>query len=423
MRIIKYKELDNSFYKNNGPEEIKSVKEIIAEVKKEKDDALKKYTEKFDGIKLNRIEITSEEVKDAYEQVDKEIITALKEAGKNITKFAKAQFRQIKDFELKNKDFILGQKIIPIERVGCYIPGGRYPLPSTALMCIIPAKVAGVKEVIACSPKISAVTIVACDLASADRIFRVGGVQAIAAMAYGTETIPKVDKIVGPGNKYVAYAKKLVYGDVGIDFIAGPSEVMVIADETGDAEFIAADLLAQAEHDTNAKAILVTTSEKIAQKVIKSVERQIKTLKTKEVAEEPIKNGLIIIVESIDKAAEVANNKAPEHLCLQVKNPKLLVKKLRNFGSLFIGKYSAESFGDYASGTNHTLPTNGAARYASGLSVNDFVKRTTYQIISANGARKLSKTASKLADAEGLEAHKKAAEIRENLKKERWENN
>ncbi|MEA3344027.1 MAG: histidinol dehydrogenase [archaeon] len=412
MRIIAYDELDESFYEYEEMEDIEVVKQILNEVKNNGDKAVKQYSEKFDKIKLKNLEVSKDEIREAYQQVDKTTVEVLERAARNIRFFAKKQMALFRDFETNRDGAVLGQRIIPIEIVGCYAPGGRYPLPSSALMSIIPAKVAGVKEVIVCSPKIAPVTIVAADMAGADRIFNIGGIQAIGAMAYGTETVPKVDKIAGPGNKYVAAAKKEVYGLVGIDFIAGPSEVLIIADETANPVFIALDLLAQAEHDPNAKPNLITTSKKLAEEVNKQLEMQLNGLRTRDVAKSALENGRIILADSLDAAIELSNKIAPEHLELQVKNPKQLMKKLRNYGSLFIGKYSAEVFGDYCSGTNHILPTNRAARYSGGLSVKDFIKILTYQQISQRGADKLAETASKLAEIEGLEAHKKSADIR-----------
>jgi len=412
MKIINKEELTEEFFKAFESEAIESIREIIKDVKNKGDEAVREYTKKFDKLEIEKFELTKEQIKEAYSKLDKETIEALKIAAKNIKKFAQEQLASMKEFETNNNGVILGQKIIPIEKVGCYVPGGRYPLPSTALMGAIPAKVAGVKQVIVCSPKISPVTIVAADIAGADRIFNVGGVQAVAALAYGTESIPKVDKIVGPGNEYVAAAKKEVYGVVGIDLIAGPSEVLVIADEAGNPEFIAADLLAQAEHDPSSRAELITTSKELAEKVSKSVEEQLEKLKTKEIAGQAIEKSSIIICKNMDDAVEIANKRAPEHLEIQIKNPELIIGKLKNYGSLFIGEYSAEVFGDYCSGPNHTLPTNSSARYTGGLSVKDFVKILTYQKITKEASRELIKTASKLAEVEGLDAHKNAADIR-----------
>ena len=388
------------------------VNKIIADIEKNNDKAVSKYTLKFDKIKIKRFLVSKKEIKEAYKEIDRETLAALKKAAENIRKFAKKQLEYFKNFEYKENGMILGQRIVPIEKIGCYIPGGNYPLPSSALMSVITARVAGCKEIIVCSPKIKKVTIVAANLAGADKIFRIGGIQAIAAMAYGTKQIPKVDKIVGPGNIYVNLAKKEVFGKVGIDFIAGPSEVMIIADETANSVFIAADMLAQAEHDVNAITILITTSKSIAKKTKIELKNQLLMLKTKEIAGKAIKNGKIIVVKTIEKAIKIANEKAPEHLELQIKNPEKYIKRFCNYGSLFIGNYSAEVFGDYCSGPNHILPTGKAARYSGGLSVRDFIKINTYQRITRKGIRKLAPIASKLAEIEGLYAHKNASEIR-----------
>lgn len=412
LKIVNYDDIDEEFFERRELKEIKIVKRILKDVREKGDEAVKKYTEKFDGVKLESLEVSKPEIKRSYKFVDGGTMNALKQAAENIRFFAKKQMAQLKDFEVKRKGVTLGQKITPLERVGCYVPGGRYPLPSSALMSVIPAKVAGVKEVIVCSPKIAPVTIVAADLAGADRIFNVGGAQAIGAMAYGTETVPKVDKIVGPGNKYVIAAKKEVYGLVGIDFIAGPSEILIIADETADPKLIAADLLAQAEHDPNAKPNLVTTSRGVGEQVNEELKVKLAELRTSSIVKLALRNGRIIIVDDLDQAAEVGNRIAPEHLELHVRRPRELIRKLRNYGALFIGKYSAEVFGDYCSGINHILPTNGAARYAGGLSVRDFVKILTYQKVSKEGAARLIKVAARLAEIEGLDAHKKAVEAR-----------
>jgi len=412
MKIVSSNKLSSKYYCYLELGKIDVVDKIMDDVRKNGDRAVKKYTKKLDGLNINSSLIAREQIRDAYKKVGGKDLAILKKAAINIESFAREQLKTFKNFEIKRNGIILGQKIIPLQRVGCYVPGGRYPLPSSALMSVIPAKVAGVKEIIVCSPKIQPLTIVAADLAGADKIFNVGGVQAIGAMAYGTETIPRVDSIVGPGNKYVAAAKKEAYGTVGIDFIAGPSEVLIIADETGDPKFIAADLLAQAEHDPNARCDLLTTSKILAQQVNNELFRQLKKLSTKETAESALKNGRIVIVRNLDEAVGISNKRAPEHLELQVKDEKRLIPKLINYGSLFMGKYSAEVFGDYCSGTNHTLPTNGAANYAGGLSVKDFIKIVTYQKINKNGCIALGEVASRMAELEGLSAHKNAADIR-----------
>ncbi len=384
------------------------VKEIISAVKEKGDEAVRYYTWEFDKIKLDKLMVTREEIKQAYNSVSKEAIEALKFAKKNIELFAKKQMGQFKDFEIKNEGVAVGQKVVAIEKIGAYVPGGNYPLPSTALMCVVPAKIAGVQEAVVCSPKIKPETIVAADIAGADRIFRIGGIQAIAAMAYGTETVPKVDKIVGPGNVYVTAAKKEIYGDCGIDFLAGPSEVMIIADEKADFKLIAADILAQLEHDVNARAFLAINSETAANNTKKEIQKQLVTLKTKNIIKESLKNLKIFITRDIEESIGIANKIAPEHLELQIKSPEKIIKKLRNYGSLFVGQYSAEAFGDYCAGTNHVLPTRGGARFTSGLSVRDFIKLQAYQKIDASGVRKLAPAALELSKIEGLDAHNKS---------------
>lgn len=412
MKIVSLNKLDEDFFEYEETGEIEIVRKILKDVKENGDKAVRKYTERFDAIKLKDIEVSKKQISQAYCKVDAEVISALKKAAARIRFFAKMQNGQIKDFKTKRGGIILGQRVIPLERVGCYVPGGRCPLPSTALMTVIPAKVAGVKEIIVCSPKIQPATIVAANLAGADRIFNIGGIQAIAAMAYGTKTVPKANKIVGPGNRFVAAAKREVFGTIGIDLIAGPSEIMIIADGTGKPEFIAADLLAQAEHDVNAKAYLVTNSKTLAVKVNKQLKLQLASLETKEVANASIMNGLIILTRTIEEAIEVANKKAPEHLELQFKDAEKYMSRFKNYGSLFIGQYAAEVLGDYCSGTNHVLPTNKAATYTGGLSVRDFVKVVTWQKIDKKASKGLCELAAKLAEVEGLAAHKRAATIR-----------
>ncbi len=415
IKIVKKNEIDEKFFEFAEMQEIDVVKDILVDVKKNGDSAVRKYTKKFDGLELGNFEISKKEIKEAYEKVDSETVAAIKKAAANIEAFAKKQMQCFKDFNLVVSGNKLGQKVIPLQKVGVYAPGGLYPYPSSVLMGVIPAKVACVKDIIVCSPKISAETIVAADIAGACRIFNIGGVQAIGAMAYGTESVCKVDKIVGPGNKYVTAAKKEVYGVVGIDFLAGPSEVMVIADETGDARLISADILAQAEHSPDAIAVLITDSVDVANNVNEEVEKQLNELETKEVAAVALKNALIILVNDINEAIEIANKKAPEHLELQTKCNEEFMEELVNYGSLFIGKNTAEVFGDYCSGTNHVLPTNGSARFCSGLSVKDFVKIVTFQEVSDSGKEEIINVAAKLAEVEGLDAHKKAALARKTL--------
>ena len=413
MKILSYKDLSDDFFQYKSFSGIESVSEIISNVRKYGNKSVIEYSKKFGDGDVQNIELTEEEIQQAFECVQEDVIENLKSAISNIKRFAEAQFAVLKDVDVDINGIKLGHKVIPLERIGAYVPGGNYPLPSSAVMSIVPAKVAGIKEIIVCSPRIQFVTIVACRLAGADRIFRVGGVQSIAAMAYGTETIPKVDKIVGPGNKYVTAAKKEVYGVCGIDFLAGPSEVMIVADKSANPDFIAADMLAQAEHDIEAEACLVTDSKELADKVLEKIDEFLADLKTAYIAKISIKNSMIIMVDSVDEAIEVVNKKAPEHLEVCFKSMDANIDKFRNYGSLFIGKYSAEVFGDYCSGTNHILPTNGVARYTGGLSVFDFVKIQTYQQISAEVAKqKLCTIASKIAEIEGLYAHKLSSDLR-----------
>ncbi|MDD3436267.1 MAG: histidinol dehydrogenase [Candidatus Gastranaerophilales bacterium] len=412
MQIINYENIEKDFFKKIEFEAISSVEEIAKEVKIQGDFAIKKYSKQFDGQDLEAFLISDSEIKNAYSKIDKKTLKAIKKSIQNVEKFSKEQLKCLKSLKTEIDKNELGHKIIPIESVGCYIPGGNYPLLSSAVMTIVPARVAGVKEIVACSPKIRPETIVACDLAGANKIYNVGGVQAIVGMAYGTQSITKVNKIVGPGNKYVTAAKKYVFGEVGIDFFAGPSEVMAIADESANPEFISADMLAQCEHDIDARAFLVCLSGNFAQKVKISAQKQLEKLSTKEIASKSFEKSFAIVVKSLDEAIELANDKAPEHLELCFKDAIKYIDKFKNYGSLFIGDYSAEVYGDYCSGTNHVLPTNEVSKYSGGLSVFDFVKIQTYQIISKQGNKIISEVASQLADTEGLKAHKLAADIR-----------
>ena len=412
MKIMTLSEFDEKKPSLSDPLPTEIVRKILDDVKERGDGAVLDYSKKFDGVSEKDFEITKEQVKAAFHQADSAALKALKTAASSITKFSKLQAAQLKSFSIKKNGCTIGQKVIPLARVGCYVPGGRYPLPSSALMSIIPAKVASVQEIIVCSPNIKPVTLVAASLAGATRIFSIGGAQAIGAMAYGTKTVPKVEKIVGPGNKYVAAAKKEVYGIVGIDFIAGPTELLIIADSTANPRFIAADLLAQAEHDSEAQVYLVTDSRKLADEVNLELERQLKSLSTNTVATLSLRNGSIVIVSTLHQAASLANEIAPEHLELQVKNPDDISPALRNYGSLFIGMSAAEVFGDYCAGINHILPTGGCSRYVGGLSVRDFVKVQTFLDCREKATREMVDTAMTLAKIEGLEGHRKSAELR-----------
>lgn len=401
--------ITEDFY-NDGQDVTDAVKEIIVDVRKNGNSAVKKYSEKFDGIETDCRELSEEEIENAVKSLDDEVLEALKFSVRNVEEFAKAQLGSVKNTMVQADGAILGHKIIPLEKVGCYIPGGNYPLPSTAIMTIVPAVVAGVKEIIAVSPKAKPVTVAAAKLAGATKIFNIGGVQAIAALAYGTETIDAVDKIVGPGNKYVATAKKIVYGDCGIDFVAGPSEVMVVADNSANPEFVAADLLAQCEHDKDARAYLLCFDRDFAVKVDKCARKFLETLQTADIARVSYEKSTAYVVKDLQEAVEIANKKAPEHLELCLNEVENSVDLFRNYGSLFIGNYSAEVFGDYVSGTNHTLPTGRAARYTGGLSVFDYIKIQTFQKIE--NVEKFAKYASILAEQEGLFAHKLASDER-----------
>lgn len=401
--------ITEDFY-NDGQDVTDAVKEIITDVRKNGNSAVKKYSAKFDGIETDCRELSEDEIENAVKSLDDEVLEALKFSVRNVEEFAKAQLGSVKNTMVQADGAILGHKIIPLEKVGCYIPGGNYPLPSTAIMTIVPAVVAGVKEIIAVSPKAKPVTVAAAKLAGATKIFNIGGVQAIAALAYGTETIDAVDKIVGPGNKYVATAKKIVYGDCGIDFVAGPSEVMVVADNSANPEFVAADLLAQCEHDKDARAYLLCFDRDFAVKVDKCSRKFLETLQTADIARVSYEKSTAYVVKDLQEAVEIANKKAPEHLELCLNEVENSVDLFRNYGSLFIGNYSAEVFGDYVSGTNHTLPTGRAARYTGGLSVFDYIKIQTFQKIE--NVEKFAKYASILAEQEGLFAHKLASDVR-----------
>jgi histidinol dehydrogenase len=412
MKITTYENLDADFFAYQDFEGIDSVVEIIKDVKKRGDEAVIEYSRKFGDGDIEALELTQSEIEDAIKLVSPDVIEAIKTSINNVKAFAQRQFLSINNVEMDLNGAILGHSIIPLNITGAYVPGGNYPLPSSAIMSVVPAKVAGVKEVIVCSPKIKPETVAAARLAGADRIFRVGGVQAIAAMAYGTETIPKVDKITGPGNKYVTAAKKEVYGTCGIDFLAGPSEVMIVADETSNPAFVAADMLAQCEHDLDARAYLLSTSEDFIKQVETKLAEFLPKLATSDIASKSIEKSTAIIVKNIDEAVEIANKKAPEHLEICFDGADAWMPKFTNYGSLFIGSYSAEVLGDYCSGTNHVLPTNGVARYNGGLSIFDFIKIQTFQEVPKGSS--LAAVASVMANTEGLMAHKLSADLRKN---------
>lgn len=417
------------FIKRPGQEDLEkgenrlreTVKEIIADVMKNGDQALIGYNIRFENNPRKDLKVTADEIKEAYLHVDKGLIDDMKIAARNLKKFAEKQretIRNLEDTEITEGVF-LSHNVIPVKNCCCYIPGGLHPLFSSALMLAIPAKVAGVERIAACAPamrgreNIHPATLVALDIAGVDEIYAVGGAHAIAAFSYGTEQIKPVDLIVGPGNQYVTEAKRQCYGRVGIDFLAGPSEVLVIADESADCNIVAADLLAQSEHDWKARGILITTSEELAYKVIASVERQLKNLETADVAGKAWeKNGTVIVADSLTEACELANAYAPEHLEIQTKDSASLRPALINYGSLFEGENAAEVFGDYVAGTNHTLPTSRVSRYTGGLYVGTFLKTCTSQRITKKGIENIAGVAERLARAEGLHAHGNSAAIR-----------
>ena len=421
IKILNYNEVssDEIFARDNIASNVEDiVTDIIKNVIKNGDKALFEYCLKFDKANLKTLEVSEEEINEAFNAVDNEFIEILREAAENIRSFHEKQVRN--SFVINEKDgVVIGQKVTPIEKVGLYVPGGTAAYPSTVLMDSIPAKIAGCSEIVMVTPplssgKVNPVILAAAKIAGVDRIFKVGGAQAVAALAYGTESIPKVDKIVGPGNAFVAEAKKQVFGKVSIDMIAGPSEILVVADSTANAKYVAADLLSQAEHDKMASAVLVTDSLDFAQKVSNELEIQIPLLSRNEIARASVdNNGKIIVAENdLMKAIDIANEIAPEHLELCVDNPFDYLDKIKHAGSIFMGKYCPEALGDYFAGPNHTLPTSGTARFSSPLSVDDFVKKSQFTYYTKDALFSVAKKIEYFANKEGLQAHAKSAVIR-----------
>lgn len=395
------------------------VQKIIEDVRNRGDAALIDYTTRFDGVTLKpeQLFVTKKEVLAAYAPTRKEIVSALKRAAKNILRFHKRQLPAESWSTEIEKGVTLGRVRRPIDSVGIYIPCGRAAYPSTVLMTAIPARIAGVANIVACTPpmrdgRINSLTLVATDIAGVNALYRVGGAQAIAAMAYGTESIPKVNKIIGPGNIYVTAAKMLVYGQVDIDFPAGPSEILILADETADSQTVAIDLLSQLEHDPNAAAVLVTANKLLANEVEKKLRQLIGQVRSEVVEASFNKNGALLVANSLEDAISFVNRYAPEHLEVIASNPKSILSRIKHVGSIFLGPYSPVSAGDYATGANHVLPTGGDAQIYAGLSVDDFVKRPTFQMVSRAGLVRLSKTITTLAKAEGLPLHARAVEER-----------
>ncbi len=392
------------------------VEKIINDVKKDGDKAVKKYTEKFDSIRVKRLSIHNTEIESSAKNAGKGFLKALKFSAKRIREFHELQKEESWYFsEMGN--ILLGHLIRPIERVGVYVPGGKASYPSTVLMNVIPAQVAGVKEIVLCVPtsggKIDPPVAAAIKLLGLKEVYGIGGAQAIAAMAYGTKTIKRVDKIVGPGNIYVSTAKKMVFGDVDIDMIAGPSEILIVADSTANPSFVAADLLSQAEHDKMASSVLITNSESMAKKVSKEVRLQLQNLKRRNIAKKSLdKHGAIIITKDLNSAIDVANSIAPEHLEIMTRVPARFLPKIKNAGAVFLGEWTPETLGDYTAGPNHTLPTGGTARFSSPLGVYDFIKRLSLINCKKEGFAKLARSSEIFADTEGLEAHGNTVRIR-----------
>lgn len=420
IKIMKYGEVPNSeiFARSVPKTDVAgTVAEIIKNVRENGDKALFEYCEKFDKAQLSSLAVTKEEIDEALSLVEPEFLEILEKAAKNIKKFHSRQVRN--SFIINDEDgIVIGQKIIPVDRAGLYVPGGTAAYPSTVLMDAIPAKIAGCREVVMVTPptkdgKVNPVILAAAYVAGIDRIFKVGGAQAIAALAYGTQSIPKVDKIVGPGNAFVAEAKKQVFGVVSIDMIAGPSEILIVADGKSNPAYVAADLLSQAEHDKMASAVLVTDSAELARNVSTELEKQIPLLERREITRESIDvNGKIIVADTLDAAIEIANEIAPEHLELCVDNPFDKLDSIRHAGSIFMGRNCPEALGDYFAGPNHTLPTSGTAKFSSPLSVDDFIKKTQYTYYTKDALKKVAFDVAAFAKKEGLTAHAKSAVIR-----------
>lgn len=398
---------------------INDVKLILEEVKKDKDKALIKFNKLFDKVDITNLKVSKEEIDEAFKLVEEDFIEAIKGSIENVKKYHEKQVKNGYSIIEKNGVF-MGQLVTPLQRVGVYVPGGTASYPSSVVMNVIPAEIAGVSEIVMVTPpkndgSINSYILVAASLAGVSEIYKVGGAQSIGALAYGTETIKNVDKIVGPGNIYVAMAKKLVFGTVDIDMVAGPSEILVIADENSNSKYIAADLMSQAEHDKRAASILLTTSEKLHNEVLEEINIQIKDLERKDIIEESLKNyGMAVICEDINKCIELSNKIAPEHLELMIENPLEYLGSVKNAGSIFLGYYSPEPLGDYYAGPNHVLPTNGTARFSSPLSVDSFIKKSSYLYYSKEELQKVSKNIMILAEKEGLTAHRNSVKVRVN---------
>ena len=414
MDILKYSEIDLAETIKRSEQDVNNVldtvSEILNNVRENGDGAVKSYTEKFDGVTVEDLKVSKDEIKEAYDTLDDELLTALRNAADNIERFHKKQIPSEWEMEV-NPGIVAGQIVRPINSAGCYIPGGRAAYPSSILMTVIPAKIAGVEKVVCVTPpqkdgSILDAILVAADIAGADEIYKVGGAQAIAALAYGTESVPRVEKIVGPGNIFVTAAKKLVYGQVDIEFPAGPSEVLILADDTAVPEFLATDILAQAEHDPNASCFLVTDSQKLADETLVHVKEFTEIAPRREIIEESLsKGGKIIVTNTFEEAIHVTNEYAPEHLIISTRDDDATLSEIKNAGSIFLGAYSPVAAGDYGSGTNHVLPTGGGAKMYSGLSTDAFIKKPTVQRLTKEGLAELAKTSVPIAEYEGFFAH------------------
>lgn len=420
MKTFSYPGLPAGFYDRTAVDVSVPVRRIIADVRRRGDRAVRDHTLRYDRVRIAGLRVARSEIRRAARNLDPGLAAALRAVRRNLLAFAARQVKSCRDLEFQVRPGVfLGQKVVPVERVGIYVPAGRHPLVSTLLMCAVPARVAGVRRIAVCSPpadrgSVPAAILAAADLLGIREVYRVGGAQAIAALAFGTETIRPVDLVVGPGNTYVAQAKKAVYGVCGVDFIAGPTELMVIADRRADPSLVAADLLAQAEHDPAANPVLVTDSRGLCARVQEELKNQIKSLATRRVARQALaRRGCAILVRDLSQAVGIANRKAPEHLALQVRRPGNLIRRLRNYGTLFIGRLAAEALGDYSSGLNHTLPTAGAARYTGGLSVRNFLKFQTTLRVERRGLGAIGPAAEVLARAEGLEGHGRSVRRRQ----------
>ncbi|MFB6244916.1 MAG: histidinol dehydrogenase [Candidatus Nanohaloarchaea archaeon] len=416
MKLEKQKSWFEDKRRQNLEETVAQIRPVIHEVRDEGVSAVRKYTEKFDGVEIEDFEVEDNEKEEAIDSLSEEEKMSIRNSIERIEDFHRGQKPEgwSRDFEA---GFTAGEKAVPVDAAGCYVPGGRYPLPSSALMTVIPAKIAGVEQVVVCTPPdengdVNPYTVAAAEMAGADRIYKIGGAQALAALAYGAGDVPEVEKIVGPGNRYVTAAKKILYGDVGIDFLAGPSEVLIVSDGSNP-ELVAADMLAQAEHDTDSSAVLVTMEEDEVGRVEDELESQLEDLPTSNTAREALEqNGAIFLAEDRQEAMEIANRHSPEHLELMLEDPEDAVDKVRNAGTVFVGSRSVEALGDYTTGTNHVLPTGGAARYRGGLSVRDFVKMIAWERQTPESLKQIGQDATNMAEIESLPAHRRSVEKR-----------